>query len=505
MNGVGIVTGRLKIALGSAVAAAALLIAGAQLPQRLNGASGGLVYETAEIGHGQIRRLVSTSGPVRALVTVSVSSQISGQIRELKADFNSEVRAGDELAIIDDKTFVARIAQARSDLAAARAMLANQDAALVKAEAVERNAGRLMDRQRTLADKGIAATITLDNATRDWEVAKAEVEVAKAQVQNAKATIAQREAQVAQAEIDLERTRSRSPIDGTVIVRAVEVGQTVAASLQAPEMFKIAQDLRRIRIEAQVSEADVGAVAAGNAVEFSVDAYPERRFEGRLVQVRLGANELNNVVTYTVIIEAANDDRKLLPGMTADARVESARIDRALRIPSDALRFKPRGVAMRAAIRTQPGERLARELERVAREIPLTSEQALQVAQIMKGASADLGGMPPSGAAVASGGVRSTMEGEPEGRVLQRLAQTVASVITDAQRPAFAAWKAQREAALGRSSRRDVVVWVLTSAGLPERRQIDLGLVDDHFAEVVSDTLRQGDRVILRSRDMGKK
>ena len=502
---VGIVTGKLKLVLASAAAAAVVGLAGVHLPQRLNGTGNVLVYETAEIDYGQIRRFVSTSGPVRARVTVSVGSQLSGQIRELKADFNTEVQAGDELAIIDDKTFVARVAQARSDLAAARAMLTNQEAALIKAEAVERNAGRLMGRQRTLADKGIAATTTLDNATRDAEVAKAEVEVAKAQVQNAKATIAQREAQLAQSEIDLERTRIRSPIDGTVIVRAVDVGQTVAASLQAPEMFKIAQDLRRIRIEAQVSEADVGAVAEGNAVDFSVDAYPARRFEGRVVQVRLGANEINNVVTYTVIIEAANDDRKLLPGMTADARIESARIDKALRVPSDALRFKPRGKAVPASVRTLAAQRLERELVRVTREVAMTTEQAAQVSRIMQGAAAEQGAIAGSGSAVASGGARGAMEGEPEGRVLQRLVQAVAGVITDAQRPAFAAWKVQREAEAGRSSRRDVTVWVLDAAGTPESRQIDLGLVDDHFAEVLSGTLKAGDKVVLRSREAGKK
>ena len=228
------------------------------MPLTMSSTSGGLVYETAAVDYGPIRKFVSTSGPVRALVTVSVGSQLSGQISELKADFNTEVKAGDELAVIDDKTFVARVAQAEADLAAAKAMLANHEAALLKAEAIERNAERLLERQQTLAGKGIAATTTLDNATRDAEVASAEVAIAKAQVENAKATIAQREAQLAQAEIDLERTRIRSPIDGTVIARTVDVGQTVAASLQAPELFKIAQDLRRIRIEAQVSEADVG-------------------------------------------------------------------------------------------------------------------------------------------------------------------------------------------------------------------------------------------------------
>jgi HlyD family secretion protein len=256
---------KLKHVLALALAATAVVLVSARAPSVLTGSSGGVVYETGEITYGPIRKFVSTSGPVRALVTVSVGSQLSGQISQLKADFNTEVKAGDELAVIDDKMFVARVAQSWADLTAARAMLANQEAALAKAEAIERNARRLMGRQQTLASKGISATTTLDNATRDAEVARAEVDVVRAQIENAKAMIAQREAQLAQAEIDLGRTRIRSPIDGTVIARTVDVGQTVAASLQAPELFKIAQDLRRVCIEAQVSEADVGAVGAGGA------------------------------------------------------------------------------------------------------------------------------------------------------------------------------------------------------------------------------------------------
>jgi HlyD family secretion protein len=223
------------------------------------------VYDVTEATQGPIRKLVATSGPVRALVTVSVSSQLSGRIHDFTVDFNSEVRAGDELAIIDDKTFVAKVAQANADLTAARATLPNQDAALAKAEAIERNASRMMVGQQTLANKGIAATTTLDLAQRDAEVARAEIEVVKAQLENAKATIAQRESQLLQAQIDLDRTRIRSPIDGTVIGRTVDVGQTVATSLQAPELIKIAQDLSRIR---NVPFKIIGTLAPKGADEF---------------------------------------------------------------------------------------------------------------------------------------------------------------------------------------------------------------------------------------------
>ena len=498
-------TGKLNIALGLLLAAAVLLFAAIRVPPLLPGMGSSLHYETGEVTYGPIRKFVSTSGPVRALVTVSVGSQLSGQISELKVDFNSEVKAGDELAVIDDKTYKARVEQAKADLAAAQAMLAHQSAALIKAEAIARNADRILKRQQTLASKGIAADSTLDNAIRDTEVAVAEVSVAKAQVENAKATIAQREAQLAQALVDLDRTRIRSPIDGTVVARTIDVGQTVAASLQAPELFKIAQDLRRIRIEAQVSEADVGAVVAGNAVEFKVDAYPGRRFSGKVSQLRLGGTELNNIVTYTVIIEADNDDRMLLPSMTADAKVEATRVDRALRVPNDALRFRPRGEIAKTSPHKQAIARFGRDLEQARHALGLTEEQVERVLGLMKGPSAEYRPRGASGSAVASNIAGVVQEGEPELRLMQRLTLAVGSVITDAQRPAFDAWKAARESSATRSSRRNAAVWVLNASGAIEGRAIDLGIMDDHFAEVVGGNLTEGDRIVIRSREIGRK
>ncbi|HEU0061598.1 MAG TPA: efflux RND transporter periplasmic adaptor subunit [Hyphomicrobiaceae bacterium] len=494
-------SGKYRYYVVLALFAVGLVLANVGMPALWTGAGSTFLYEVAEVSQGPIRKLVATSGPVRALVTVSVSSQLSGQIRDLKVDFNSEVRAGDELAIIDDKTFAAKVAQAQADLVAARAMMLNHEAALAKAEAIERNAKRLMQRQEALASKGIAATTTLDVATRDAEVAKAEIEVAKAQLENTKATIAQREAQLLQAQIDLDRTRIRSPIDGTVIGRTVDVGQIVAASLQAPELFKIAQDLRRIRIEAQVNEADVGIVAEGNPVEFTVDAYPERRFQGKVSQVRLGALELNNVVTYTVMIEAENDDRKLLPGMTANARIETAKLDEALRIPTDALRFKPRPADMAAATQNPSLQQVKLEVERAKLELGLNEEQLAKVNATLKAAAPEPSS--PGGSAAAGNARPNQAAAETEARVLQRLKYALASVVSEQQRSAFEAWKARFEGAARK--RRDVTVWVLGPAGAIESRQVRLGLADDDFAEIIGDGLKEGDRVVLRSREAGKK
>ncbi len=466
-----------------------------------------VAYETGDVTRGTIRKIVSTSGPVRALVTVQVGSQLSGQIQELKADFNSEVKAGDVMAVLDAKTYVAKVAQAKADLAMSRAQFINQEAALLKAEAVQRQAGRAIERQQTLAAKGVTSGAALDNATRDSEVAQAEISVIKAQIDNAQAQIAQRQAQLDQALIDLDRTTVRSPIDGTVIARTVDVGQTVAASLQAPELFKIAQDLRRIRIEAQVNEADVGSVAEGNSVTFTVDAYPDRQFEGRITQIRLAATELNNVVTYPVIIEAANPDRKLFPGMTANALIESARKDNVLRIPADALRFKPRDGAV--SQQDQGEQRRTQMLDRLAIELSLTTEQKSRVAAEMKAVAAEFKALSTPQAAPSFAAQPKQAGGggseEGRGRFGERLEKILAQIITSEQRPAFEKWKASRDQRTARPGTRSAPIWVIGSGGALDSRMVRIGLADDQFAELLGPGLKEGDKVVVRTKLTVKK
>ena len=465
-------------------------------------------YDTTEASRGAIRKIVSTSGPVRALVTVSIGSQLSGQVSEVKADFNSEVKANDEVAVIDEKTFSAKVAQARADLAAAQAMLNNQEAALQKAEAVLRQTERAVDRQQTLASKGFSAQSALDTATRDVDVARADIAVAKAQIENAKATIIQKQTLLDQARIDLERTRIRSPIDGTVISRTVDVGQTVAASLQAPELFKIAQDLRRIRIEAQVNEADVGSVADGNNVTFTVDAYPERTFEGQVTQVRLAATELNNVVTYTVIIEAANEDRRLFPGMTANVQIETAKRDGVLRVANEALRFKPRtGATAIVSNERQRGDRAERNerlLERLKDELQLTDAQMETVRSEMKKflaeareERAEKQPRGPSFGVPASFNTGSDMAGM-RARMAAKLEEVLTPLLTDAQRPLFNSWKK------GRENTRTGTVHVLNATGEAEARQVRIGIADDQFTEIVGGRVKEGEKAIVRAREAKK-
>jgi HlyD family secretion protein len=472
-----------------------LAVAGYFAVRMLSPGGGGqnaLTYDTVAASKGQIRKLVSTSGPVRALVTVSVGSQLSGQVDRLAVDYNSEVKAGDILATIDGRSFDAKVAQAKADLLAARAALLNQDAALNKAKAVLDLAERTAERQKSLQSKGFSATATLDSANRDVAVAQADIEVANAQIESAKAVISQREAALKLADVDLERTKIVSPINGTVISRSIDLGQTVAASFQAPELFKIAQDLRLIRIEAQVNEADVGAVTEGNPVTFSVDAYPDRTFEGKVTQVRLSATELQNIVTYTVIIEAANNDRKLFPGMTANVQIAVAQKDDVLRVPNDALRFKPRGDASEGASGGGGANRGERQISRLKNDLLLTDvqEQAVraEISKLFAARKAAPGGIDTSVADPQA--MRQKMQATIE--------QTLGPLLTAEQRPLFDKWKR------GRENTKSGSVYVLDAANTPERRSVRLGIADDQFTEIAGGQLAEGDRVIVRGRDVRK-
>jgi len=469
--------GKVKIELGITGLGARLLAVQAEGGEQFR-------YDTVAVDRGTIRKVVSTSGPVRALVTVSVGSQISGQIDKLNADFNSEVKAGDVLALIDARTFEARVSQARADLKAARAGLDNQEALLKRNEAVRDQAERASERQEVLQKKGFATTATMENANKDLSVAVADIAVAKAQIESARAGIAQREAALQQAEIDLERTKIVAPVNGTVISRTVDVGQTVAASLQAPELFKIAQDLRHIRIESQVNEADVGLVAEGNKVSFTVDAYPDRTFEGKVSQIRLSAVELNNVVTYTVLIEASNDDRKLYPGMTANAQIEVATKEGVLRVANDAVRFKPK-VEIAAG---GPGDRSERMVTRLRDGLHLTSAQEQAVREELKKLAAERSKAPGSTQADVAdpAAQRQRMQAAVE-RIIRPL-------LTAEQEPLFENWKR------GRENTKAGGIYVLGSDGRPDRRFVRLGVSDDKFTEIAGGPLEENERVIVRSR-----
>lgn len=456
----------------------------------LSGRGQSTAYDTAEASVGSIHRVVATSGPVRPWVTVQIGSQLSGQIRRVLADFNSEVKEGDIVAELDATMFEAKVEQAAADLAMANAALTNQRAALAKAEAILEQAERARHRQQELSARGVTSKATLDTATRDKLVAMAEIAINNAQITNARANVLQREALLKQAQIELERTRIRSPINGVVVSRTVDVGQTVAASLQAPELFRIAQDLRNVRIEAHVNEADIGSIGQGNPATFTIDSYPGRVFVGKVAQVRLAPNDVQSVVTYVVLIEARNDDLKLFPGMTANVRIETARRERVLRIPNTALHFKPRG-SRDADRRFDTERRQERMLEWLKEALRPTLEQVTSV--VVGVAKRFKETLRPTEEQVASAVVSAAKRAD------KRRSEPGATDASDATEASAEAWPDSN------TRMRPTKIWVRGPDGKAESRSIQLGLTDSRFAEVTNGLLKSGELVIVGTRRLATK
>jgi HlyD family secretion protein len=312
------------------IVAAIILIAAALLLRQCTKGSG-VAFQTAPVTKGPITQAVTATGTLNPVQNVQVGSQVSGNIQKLFVDFNSIVKAGDVIAQIDPVVFQANVNQAEGDLANARAAL----------ELARLNAART----QALVAKQNSAQSDLDHATATLHQAEANVKIKEGALEKVKA--------------DLDHCTITSPIDGIVISRNVDVGQTVAASLQAPVIFQIANDLSKMQIDANVAEADVGSVAVDQNVEFTVDAFPNRTFQGKVVQVRNAPITVQNVVTYDTVIGVSNPEQKLKPGMTANVSIVSAHRDETLKIPNSALRFRMPDQAPTAAPRRNqsPGPR----------------------------------------------------------------------------------------------------------------------------------------------------
>ena len=300
-------------------------------------------YEVATLGRGSIVAKVTASGTLSALVTVQVGSQVSGRIKELHADFNSQVKKGQLIAKIDPQLFGAALEQARANYTAAQGDL-------LKAKVQAQDADRQLARQKSLAGQNLVAQADYDTAQANADVAKAQIAVSSGRLEQARAALHQ-------AEVNLTYTTIESPIDGVVISRNVDVGQTIASSMQAPILFVIAEDLHNMHVDTSVAEADVGKLQAGMKATFGVDAYPNERFEGYVRQIRNSPQTVQNVVTYDAVIDVDNPELKLRPGMTANVTFVYAERPDALRVPNAALRFKPAPDAAdpRAAARAPGG------------------------------------------------------------------------------------------------------------------------------------------------------
>jgi HlyD family secretion protein len=301
----------------------------------------GLHYLTAKVERGAIRDVVEATGTVNAVITVQVGSQVSGTIARLNADFNSRVHKGDVIALIDPQLFQGAVLQATADLGNAKANVTAAEANLTKARAGLAQTKSEYDRAIAMVDQSIGTQQALDLAKANYESARASVDAAAANIDQAKAQASQKQATVAIARTNLEYTIIRSPIDGIVVARNVDVGQTVAASLQAPTIFTIAQDLTKMQVYAKVDESDVGRIKLGEGVTFKVDAFPKDLYSGAVTQIRMNPTTVQNVVTYDAIIEFENPRLQLFPGMTAYVTIPVASVDDVVKIPNAALRFKP--------------------------------------------------------------------------------------------------------------------------------------------------------------------
>jgi HlyD family secretion protein len=298
-------------------------------------------YFTTKADRGEIRQVVEATGTINAVTTVQVGSQVSGTISRLNADFNSRVKKGQVVAQIDPSLFQGALLQAKADLANAKANLVASQANLEKAQATAVQTKADYERTSGLAKEGVMSQQQLDLAKANADSADAAVAAAKATITQAIAQAQQKQAAVTVAQTNLDYTTIHAPIDGTVIARSVDVGQTVAASLQAPTLFTIAQDLTKMQVYASTDESDVGMIHTGQVVTFKVDAFPKDSFTGTVSQVRLNATTVQNVVTYNTIIDFDNPQMKLFPGMTAYITIPVADASSALRVPNGALRYKP--------------------------------------------------------------------------------------------------------------------------------------------------------------------
>lgn len=463
-------------------------------------------FRLAKVERGNITSVVSASGTLNAVVTVQVGSQISGQIKELAADYNSVVKKGQRLARIDPETYALKVRQAEADLEAARTALlqkqsdaAAQRSQVLRAKISYDDAKRDLDRKESLVAKNFISPAELDKArfleqgsAEAVRTAEAQTRSADAQVANAAAVVKQREAALASARNDLDKTEITAPVDGTVISRAVEAGQTVAASLNTPTLFTIAQDLRDMQVEVAIDESDIGKVRLDQRVSFTVDAFPGRTFEGRVKQIRKAAQSVQNVVTYTVVVATANPTLALVPGMTANVRIVADSRDNVLKVPNAALRWRPAGSAAPKDETAAPagpgpgaggGDGQARRARLVA-DLALDASQEARLDEIfaeLPRRMADLRDLP-------EGDRRQRGE-----RIRADVRQKINAMLNAEQQKRYAEIVA---AETGRALSGSGRVYTLLE-GKPHEVALRTGLTDGNATEVAGGDLKEGETVVV--------
>lgn len=297
--------------------------------------------ETAQVNRGEISKIINGTGSVRPEIAVEVGSEVSGRLLSVQVDFNSKVKKGDLLAKLDAENLENRVSQNMAQVENRRADIQIQEASLRRARVNAAQAKRSLDRRRQLSEENAISQAQLEETDRAMKLAEADIEVAEARLAGAQSALKQAEANLRVSKVDLSRTIIRAPIDGVVIERLVDPGQTVAASFSAPKLFIIAGDLSKIKVDAAIVEGDVSGLDDGDTATFSVDAYPGRVFIGKVEQLRFKSKSENNIVTYTAVIVADNLDNVLMPGMTANLQITTNSKTDILRIPASAERFRP--------------------------------------------------------------------------------------------------------------------------------------------------------------------
>ncbi|HKV77633.1 MAG TPA: efflux RND transporter periplasmic adaptor subunit [Candidatus Sulfotelmatobacter sp.] len=298
-------------------------------------------YFTAKVEKGDIRQVIEATGTINPVTSVQVGSQVSGMISKLYVDFNSKVTKGQVIAEIDPKLFQGAVLQAQADLQNSQALLAAAKANLTKDQATLQQNKLDYDRAVALQREAVNSQQQLDQAKATYDAITAQVGSDRAAIQQAEAQIAQKTATLRVAQTNLDYTIIRAPINGTVVARNIDIGQTVAASLQAPTLFMIALDLTKMQVYAKTDEGDVGQIRPGQKADFQVDAFPKEMFHGVVFQVRMNATSIQNVVTYDTIVNFDNPELKLFPGMTAYVSIPVASVNDVIKVPNAALRYKP--------------------------------------------------------------------------------------------------------------------------------------------------------------------
>ncbi|MET0718066.1 MAG: efflux RND transporter periplasmic adaptor subunit [Pseudoxanthomonas sp.] len=486
-----------------AVVAAALLAAGWWYWNGRKSEAAGGAYRTTAVERGDIRVAISATGTLSAISTVTVGSQISGQVTDVLVDFNSQVRKGDVLARIDPSTYEAQIEQGTAQIASANASLAQSRAALRNAE---------LDYARK-ADLGKQKLV----AQSDVDLARSALEQARAQVNSSQAQIRQQTASTQTTRVNLQRTVITSPVDGVVLTRTIEPGQTVAANFSAPELFTIAEDLGKMKIELAVDESDIGQVKVGQVVSFTADAFADRQFKGTVEQVRLAATTTNNVVTYPVVVTVDNSDGTLLPGLTVNAEIEVSKRDKVLKVSNAALRYKPTESAGNAPpeqrAQRSGGSGVTDDLARTVADMKVDARQqaafdaavasvrerqAARQAQTTQGGSSMFGGGRggPPGVAASGGSGAGALQAQVRQRMSERFQQDFAAFRATLDQTQKQKWDAALGALL---NAKRATLYRLADAKV-EPLMVRIGASDGTSTEVSGGGLKEGDQIVTGER-----